>query len=470
MARASAARLIGSGALLLLLACATEEGTAPIPGGEAAPVPGATIPPQVAVVGATYSFDATLGETAFTDPGGRGLSYAIVFSPDAPGLSASGGRLLGVPTAPGIVLVTLTATNRSGASASQAFRLVIFSSGLPEPLLPTARYGYSDLRATVPDYFWRGTTASLAGIDNTPADNVTTDAGATLGRVLFHDTRLSRGDRMACASCHQQALGFSDTARFSLGVDGSRTQRHAMALTNNRFYQEGSYFWDERASTLEAQVLQPIQDPHELGTSLDDLVLKVAVTAYYPPLFQAAFGTTEVTSDRIARALAQFVRALLSTGSRFDSLFVGGGPPDFSLLTAQEQEGRDLFIGTAGCGACHHTNTQVSDAARNIGLDAARTDEGAGGGRFKAPSLRNVAVRSPYMHDGRFATLREVLEFYDHGVQPDPDLDTRLRNPDGTPKRLGLTPAQLDALEAFLATLTDRAFLADPRFSSPFPQ
>lgn len=468
MAPTTVVRLAGIGALLGLLACATEEGTAPAPGDDAAPVVAVTIPTQVAVVGATYRFDATLGETAFTDPGGRGLSYAIAFSPDAPGLSAAGGTLLGVPATPGVVLVTLSATNRSGASAIQQFRMVIFAAGLPAPHLPDTRYPYADLRVPVPDYFWLGTTSSLAGIDNTPADNHTTDAGATLGRVLFYDTRLSGNDQVGCASCHQQALGFSDTARFSRGVNGSLTGRHAMALANNRFYQEGTYFWDERAPSLEAQVLQPIQDSGELGISLDDLVLKLGVTPYYPPLFEAAFGTPAVSADRVARALAQFVRSLLSTHSRFDSVFVSGGPPDYTRLTPQEQEGRDLFVGSAGCGACHHTNTQVNDAARNIGLDAARTDEGSGGGRFKAPSLRNVAVRGPYMHDGRFASLREVLTFYDTGVQPDPELDTRLRNPDGTPKRLNLTAAQLDALEAFMGALTDRAFLSDPRFSSPF--
>lgn len=457
-------------ALLLLAACTAEGGTAPAPGEQVAPVVHTPLTTQVAAVGTPFSFDATLGETAFADPTGRGLTYVTTLAPGGLGLATSAGRIEGVPTAPGVVLATLTATTRGGVSASQQFRIVVFAGGLPAPLLPTFPYPYSDLRAPVPDYFWRGTTASLAGIDNTPLDNFTTDAGATLGRVLFYDTRLSRDDRMACASCHQQAMGFSDSARFSRGIDGSRMRRHAMALTNNRFYQEGSYFWDERAPTLEAQVLLPIQDAHELGTPLDEVVLKVAVTPYYPPLFQAAFGTHEVTPDRIARALAQFVRSLLSTQSRFDSVFLGGGPPDYSRLTAEEQAGRELFVGTAGCGACHHTNTQVSDAARNIGLDAVRSDEGAGNGRFKAPSLRNATVRGRYMHDGRFASIREVLDFYDHGVQPDPDLDTRLRNPDGSPKRLNLTPDQFDALEAFLATLTDQAFLVDPRFSTPFPQ
>jgi cytochrome c peroxidase len=181
-------------------------------------------------------------------------------------------------------------------------------------------------------------------------------------------------------------------------------------------------------------------------------------------------GSPEVTGDRIALALAQFVRSLLSMGSRFDAVFATGGAPNYSLLSEREREGLRIFsdAGGAGCVNCHRTVAHVADKASNIGLDAISADRGAGGGRFRPPSLRNVAVRPPYMHDGRFATLREVVEFYDSGIKDNPELDPRLRAPDGTPKRLYLTSAERDALVAFLNTLTDPAFLTAEKLSDPF--
>jgi cytochrome c peroxidase len=334
--------------------------------------------------------------------------------------------------------------------------------GLDAPVLPERPYEYAALT--------RSTTARPAGrgldrfLDNTPASNPVTDAGATLGRVLFYDRRLSANGRVACASCHVQALGFSDTARLSRGFAGGLTRRHAMGLTNARYYASGRFFWDERAGTLEAQVLAPVQDAVEMGMTLPALEAKLAATPFYPPLFRAAFGTPEVTSDRVARALAQFVRSLVSTDSRFDR-----GPLAADGMTAEEREGLRLFDGFAGCARCHVPNSMAGDGAHNTGLDAAITDSGAGRGRFKVPSLRNVAVRPPYMHDGRFATLEAVVEHYDNGVRATPDLDRRLRGPDGAPRTLGLTDAQKAALVAYLRALTDSTFLRDPRFADPFP-
>jgi cytochrome c peroxidase len=333
------------------------------------------------------------------------------------------------------------------------------------------RYGYSNADAPIPRHFLASFPGTVAFTDNTPPENPITNAGATLGRVLFYDVRLSADDRIACASCHQQALGFGDTARFSPGLSGRPRARRTMALANARFYEYGKFFWDERASSLEAQILHPIQDTLEMGMELDALARKLGATPYYPALFTAAFGSPEVTSDGIAFALAQFVRSFVSAESRFDAVFATGGAPNYSLLSEQEREGLRIFndAGDAGCVNCHRTIAQVADKANNIGLDIISADTGAGGGRFKPPSLRNVAVRPPYMHDGRFATLREVVEFYDSGIEDSPDLDPRLRAPDGSPRRLHLRPAQRDALVAFLNALTDRAFLTAERFSDPFP-
>lgn len=298
-------------------------------------------------------------------------------------------------------------------------------------------------------------------LDNTPVSNAVTDAGATLGRVLFYDRQLSANDRISCSSCHVQAFGFADTARLSHGFAGGLTKRHSMALANARFYANGKFFWDERAGTLEAQVLMPVQDKVEMGMTLPALETKLAASSFYAPLFQAAFGSPEVTSDRVSRALAQFVRSLVSSEARFDR------GPDVSM-NAQEREGLRLFNGQAGCARCHVGPALASDGTHNTGLDATIADTGAGRGRFKAPSLRNVAVRAPYMHDGRFTTLMQVVEHYNGGVKDNPALDQRLRGRGPSPRPLGLSSSQKEALVAYMQTLTDTTFLHAARFADPF--
>jgi len=205
-----------------------------------------------------------------------------------------------------------------------------------------------------------------------------------------------------------------------------------------------------------------------MGSEPEALERKLAATEFYPALFAAAFGSPEITRDRIARALAQFVRSLVSTRSRLDRVYATGTAPDSTMLTALEREGQRLF-NKEGCTNCHRTIAFFADKASNNGLDSVAADTGAGGARFKPPSLRNVAVRPPYMHDGRFTTLRQVVEFYDHGVQNSPELDPRLRKDQALPRQLNLSVHQMDALVAFLDALTDSAFLRDERLSDPFP-
>lgn len=350
------------------------------------------------------------------------------------------------------------------------------AAGLPAPVLPAVAFPYADSRVAIPAHIRQTPPGAPAGLipgDNTPVGNPITDAGATLGRVLFYDRRLSVNDRVSCASCHQQRFGFSDTARVSRGFDGALTSRHSMALAFARVYPNGRFFWDERAPTLEAQVLLPIQDAGEMGLTLEAMLAKLRATPYYAPLFAAAFGSSEITTDRVSRALAQFVRALLPTASRFDQAFAsGGGAPNFAaVFTPEEQLGEQLYRGRAGCARCHGQAAQVMVAPANNGLDASPIDAGAGQGRFKSPSLRNIAVRPPYMHDGRFRTLEEVVAFYDTGVRGGAGTDPRLlvAGPGSPPARLGLSVAERAALVAFLRTLTDTAFLTDPRFADPFP-
>ena len=337
--------------------------------------------------------------------------------------------------------------------------------------------------------------AALA--DNMPVTNPITNAGATLGRVLFYDTRLSANNTIACASCHQQAHAFADPNRFSTGFLGGHTSRNAPNLTDNRYYANGHYFWDERANTLEDQVLGPIQNPVEMGMDLATLESKVGGTSFYPPLFTAAFGDPAVTSDRISKALAQFVRSLVSYQSKYDqALNTGpGNPPDFQgTFTPSEFNGFAIFARVPGrenesmdCAVCHRNVEQTLGAqanfppgappgpfATNNGLNLDSTDDpGAGNGNFKAPSLRNIEVTAPYMHDGRFATLEDVVDFYANDVQDNPFLNPHLRvndNPNGPVEHFNLTPQQKADLVAFLKTLTDQAFLTDPKFSSPFPE
>jgi len=456
---------------LLLCAAAVACSDAPLDTPGAGPAP-TLANPNVAVAvtaGAPVSYDACKGGTAFTGAGGAGLQYRITFEGAANGLSASGSTIVGQPLAPGVTWATITATDALGRTASDRFAVVAFASGLAAPALPATPFRYADDAVPLPAHFRAaGPGGSVVSTDNTPADNPITDAGAALGRVLFYDRRLSASDGLSCAGCHNQSLAFSDTPQRSVGFAGGLTARHAPALVNARFYRHGRFFWDERAATLEDQVLRPIQDGTEMGMTLDNLVAKIEATPYYPQLFAAAFGSPSVSSDRVSRALAQYVRSLVSADSRYDRAFAAAGPPNFAaVFTAQELEGERIFR-TSGCGGCHTTVAQVIDSVHNIGLDAVSADTGAGRGAFKPPSLRNVAVRPRFMHDGRFTSLADVVAFYDAGVQPNPNLDRRLRNPDGTPRRLNLTAAQRASLVAFLNTLTDSTFLAAPRFANPF--
>ncbi len=340
------------------------------------------------------------------------------------------------------------------------------------PSLPQTSFNYANIN--LPAHFTINNPdfGNISRLDNTPNNNQISDAGATLGRVLFYDKRLSANDTTACASCHLQENGFSDPRQLSVGFDGGLTGRHSMSLANAAYYENGRFFWDERADTLEDQVLLPIQDSVEMGMDLDDLEVKLTATSFYGELFDDAFGSTDVTSERISLALAQFVRSMVSFESKFDEGFDNGG--DFNpngVFTAEEELGRQLFFSNnngPNCDACHETAAMILDQPRNNGLDAnTNADQGTGGGRFKSPSLRNIAVTAPYMHDGRFGTLEEVVEHYNSGIQDHPQLANQLQQ-NGQPEQLNLSQAEMNALVAFMETLTDESFLTDPKFSDPF--
>ena len=368
-----------------------------------------------------------------------------------------------------------------------AAALALAACGARPPATPTAVAEYTTLdfadvdnyaAPALPAYFDEAVTA----LDNSPAANAVDDRVATLGRVLFYDLRLSTNDRASCASCHQQAFGFTDPMRFSNGISGAATtDAHAMRLANLRYWQPGSTFWDRRVASVEAQASHPLHSLVEMGWGgaagdIDDLIRKMTAIAYYPDLFAWAYDSPPITEPRIQQALAQFIRAMVSSSSKWDTGYARVFSPraanraldvDLPNFTPAENRGRHLFMadvadGGAGCSACHlPPSFALAANSRSNGLDMGETR------LFKAPSLRNVGLTGPYMHDGRFATLAEVVDHYDRGIQDGPALDPRLRQ-DGRAQRLGLSPDDRAALVAFLMTLTDTAFVADARFSDPF--
>ena len=426
-------------------------------------LPGLEHSTQSATVGQPFSYDASLAGKAFIDQGGSALQYEITFGPNPNGLKAQGATISGTAVAPMPMLISVKARNATGATAQAVFTLIAFDSTLRAPVLSAEVPTYDGVPPHV------ASQAAMIISDNAPPDDGIREYAITLGRVLFYDRRLSVNDRISCSSCHMQQFGFSDTARFSRGFAGGSPRRHTMSLVNTRFYRPNRFFWDERATSLEQLVLMPIQDPIEMGLNANYIVPKLETAGYYQALFQQAFGSPEITLARVSSALAQFVRSLMSYRSRFDEpLIATGSELAAGYLSAQELQGLELF--RVNCFACHTSVGHVAVVARNNGLDAVSSDEGAGGSRFKVPSLRNVAVTAPYMHDGRFRTLEEVIDFYDSGVNNSPNLDSFLQEADGSVVRLKLTGAQKAALAAFLRTLTDRQFLEDPRFGDPFPR
>ncbi len=348
---------------------------------------------------------------------------------------------------------------------------------LAEPKLPASPYVYA---IELPPHLH-----GLHKLETTSPNSDVTETGAALGRVLFHDRQLSENGLVACASCHTQAIGFDDPTRLSIGFQGKVTRRGAMTLVNARFNPNGRYFRDERAASLEEQVLDPFHDPIEMGLKPGELVERINAKNWYGPLFLAAFGDELVSEARIASALAQYVRSIVSYRSRYDQARAEAISADlpFAKFSAAENRGKYLFFrsrdqGGAGCSACHQSEAFVMFEPQNNGLEnlADSLDLGLGEitgqhtdqGKFRAASLRNIAVTAPYMHDGRFFSLEEVVAHYSQGIKDHPNLSASLRNKDGSPIRLDFSKEDIDALVAFLKTLTDDELNSDPKFSDPF--
>ncbi|NRA37846.1 MAG: methylamine utilization protein [Planctomycetes bacterium] len=415
----------------------------------------------------------------FSDPQDLDITYSISGN-TIDGLSINGAICSGTTHESAVCEYTIQAMNSHGARSEGTVILVVEAeeSDLPLPLLPSSLDDYEAIVDNIPAHFTNDVPGfdNVSDTDNTPNDNAISNASATLGRVLFYDKRLSANNTISCASCHQQQHGFADPRALSLGFKGQETGRHAQALSNNRYYERGHFFWDERADSLEDQVLGPIQSDVEMGMTLPSLISKLEATTFYPDLFTNAYGDSAINEDRIAKALAQFVRSFISYQSEFDAVFDGAGNANYAALTSAQRRGLQLFSGKAGiagrnlrCDACHVTTSQVSDDIHNIGLDINNnTDAGAGDGEFKAPSLRNVALRSSFMHDGRFTSLQQVIQHYSNGVQNNPQLDNRLRVRGGQVQRLNISNNEMNDLIAFLNSLSDSNSQSNPLHSDPF--
>jgi len=348
------------------------------------------------------------------------------------------------------------------------------------------------------NYANQGKPAYIAK-DNS-AGSLITDAKATLGRVLFYDKNLSVDNSVSCGSCHKQEFAFSDTALVSSGVQGGITGRHSMRLINTRFAEEVKFFWDERAATLEAQTTKPIQDHAEMGFSgqsgrpdLAGLIAKLSAIDYYKELFQFVYGNTTITEQRMQECLAGFVRSIQSFDSKFDmgrAAAPNDGAP-FQNFTAQENLGKQLFLqppqfdatgsrtgGGFGCQGCHRApEFDIDPNSKNNAITRRSVLNNTPGPDLfstRSPTLRD-AVNStggsngPFMHSGIFATLQNALGHYNSiDVAPgNTNLDPRL-TPGGNGQRLNMTPAEINALTAFIRTLSGTNVYKDVKWSNPF--
>jgi len=311
------------------------------------------------------------------------------------------------------------------------------------------------------------------------ADNALTNAGVLLGRMLFYEKMLSKNNTQSCASCHLQSHGFTDTARFSLGVEGVRGGRQAMSVFNTAWHTKG-FFWDGRSTLLRHQSLMPIQDPLEMNETLDNVVAKLNAKKEYKDQFLKAFGSNEINAQKTSLALEQFMNSIVSNHSKYDKFLAG-----IATLSDDEERGRKLFFteyneffpaqSGADCAHCHSGFNFSNNDYRNNGLDLASdiidigrekaTQNPADKGKFKVTSLRNIALTPPYMHDGRFGTLEEVVEHYNSGIKLSPSLDPALQATISTGLRL--TAQNKADLVAFLNTLTDNTLATDSRYTDP---
>ena len=308
------------------------------------------------------------------------------------------------------------------------------------------------------------------GQPNIPPDNPMTVEGVALGKKLFFDPILSADGTQACADCHAPAASFTDPRRFSIGIDGIPGDRNSMPIINMAWSVTNKFFWDGRATGLEGQAFGPVVNPIEMHNTWPNAVATLQAHAEYPEMFDAAFETSTIDSILVVKALAQFERTLISGNSKFDKYL-----REEVNLSPAEFRGLELFMDDFGgdCFHCHGGpgNPLFTDNDfHNNGLDATFTDLGLGAvtgnpadnGKFKTPSLRNLVFTAPYMHDGRFQTIDEVLDFYATGVTISPTIDPLMQLAFQGGNQLSVD--EKADLKAFLLTLTDSSFVNNPDF------
>jgi cytochrome c peroxidase len=300
---------------------------------------------------------------------------------------------------------------------------------------------------------------SFYPIPEIPSDNPLTEKGVELGRKLFNDPILSYNNTISCASCHQEQFNFSDDKIKSIGVDGKQTDVHSMTLTNVLYYKQ--LFWNGRVNSLEQQATLPIEHPNEMNQPIEQLIEKLKAKEEYVELFEIAFGENSINKTNISKALAQFQRTLISKGiARFDTFLSNRNPAIFSK---EEFEGYRIFFSEKGdCFHCHGGELGTNFKFENNGLFSDISNKGLGAitgnkdslGMFQVPSLRNISRSAPYMHDGRFSTLEEVIEHYNSGLKDSPTLHPKLKikYDEGG---MQLNPTEIQQLIAFLKTMDD---------------
>lgn len=348
------------------------------------------------------------------------------------------------------------------ANLPGAFRVREITSATPALSQPSAVQPLWMPAKWTPHRFTMNSTFPMPGL---PRDNPLIEERVALGRKLFHEPALSRDGTLSCASCHRESAAFSDPRRVSLGVRGQPGKRNAMPLFNLAW--KSNFFWDGRAPSLRAQALVPLQEHTEMDETPACVVAKLVANPEYPPLFRAAFSAPEISAETLGLALENFLLTLTACNAKFDRAMRGA-----ASFSDEEKRGFELFMTEfdprtgqrgADCFHCHGGALFTDHGFHNNGLVPAARDADAGRFRvthaeadrekFSTPSLRNIALTAPYMHDGRFATLEEVIDHYDHGVQPSATLDPNLaKHP---PSGLGLSAGDKRALVAFLKTLTD---------------
>ena len=303
-----------------------------------------------------------------------------------------------------------------------------------------------------------------------PADNPLTQEGVALGKKLFFDTILSGDETQSCASCHDPKKSFTDQQQFSNGVNDNLGTRNAMPLFNLAWNFDERFAWDGKEFSLEKQALEPVSNPIEMHGNWENITKKLQNNLEYKDLFLRAFGTSIIDSTLVTKAIAQFERTLISGNSKFDKYLRGE-----INLTPEEQNGFDVFMDESkgDCFHCHGSDNNPiwsDNKFHNNGLDNVFVDLGLGkitgdpkdNGKFKSPSIRNLAFTAPYMHDGRFATLEEVINHYSEGLKRSPTIDPLMKKVDEG--GVHLSTQDKSNLKAFLQTLSDYNFIKNPTF------